>query len=79
MFKPLFWLLHFLMWSGLKLTAYGITDLLYSTVKPDIIVADEIYSKENSKNVREFLETNTMNQNRISITSDLDEKYKPIY
>jgi hypothetical protein len=46
--------------------------------KQNIIVADEIYSKENSKNIKEFLEQNTMNKNRISITSDLDEKYKPI-
>ncbi len=46
--------------------------------KQNIIVADEIYSKENSKNIKKFLEQNTMNKKRISITSDLDEKYKPI-
>jgi hypothetical protein len=46
--------------------------------KTDIIVADEIYSKENSKNIREFLEQNTRNKNKIAITSDLDDKYKPI-
>jgi len=46
--------------------------------KQDIIVADEIYFKENSKNIKEFLEQNTRNKNRIAITSDLDEKYKPI-
>lgn len=46
--------------------------------KQNIIVADEIYSKENSKNIREFLEQNTMNKNKIAITSDLDKKYKPI-
>jgi predicted HAD superfamily phosphohydrolase YqeG len=46
--------------------------------KQNIIVADEIYSKENSKNIREFLEQTTRNKNKIAITSDLDEKYKPI-
>ncbi|OPX58246.1 MAG: hypothetical protein A4E25_01766 [Methanobacterium sp. PtaB.Bin024] len=46
--------------------------------KQNIIVADEIYSKENSKNIKEFLDVNTINQNRIAITSDLDSKYKPI-
>ncbi len=46
--------------------------------KLNIIVADEIYSKENSKNIKKFLEENTMNKKRISITTDLDEKYKPI-
>ncbi|CEL25125.1 hypothetical protein [Methanobacterium formicicum] len=46
--------------------------------KQNIIVGDEIYSKENSKNIKEFLEKNTMNHNKISITTDLDEKYKPI-
>ena len=46
--------------------------------KQNIIVADEIYSKENSKNIKEFLEQNTRNKNKISITTDLDEKYKPI-
>ena len=46
--------------------------------KQDIIVADKIYSKENSKNIKEFLDQNTRNKNRIAITTDLDEKYKPI-
>ncbi len=46
--------------------------------KQDIIVADEIYSKENSKNIQEFLWQNTRNKNKIAITTDLDEKYKPI-
>ena len=46
--------------------------------KQNIIVADEIYSKENSKNIRKFLWENTRNKNKIAITSDLDEKYKPI-
>jgi transposase-like protein len=46
--------------------------------KQNTIVADEIYSKENSKNIREFLEKNTMNKEKIAITTDLDEKYKPI-
>ena len=51
--------------------------LLFNS-KQNIIVADEIYSKENSKNIKDFLEQNTMNKNKISITTDLDEKYKPI-
>ncbi|NYB52849.1 MAG: hypothetical protein HVN35_09870 [Methanobacteriaceae archaeon] len=46
--------------------------------KQNIIVADEIYSKENSKNIKEFLEQNTMNNKTIAITTDLDAKYKPI-
>ena len=46
--------------------------------KQNIIIADKIYSKENSKNIWEFLEQNTRNINKISITTDLDEKYKPI-
>ena len=46
--------------------------------KQNTVVADEIYSKENSKNVREFLDKNTRNKKKISITTDLDEKYKPI-
>ena len=46
--------------------------------KQNIIVADEIYSKENSKNIRKFSWQNTRNKNKIAITSDLDEKYKPI-
>jgi hypothetical protein len=46
--------------------------------KQNIIVADEIYSEENSKNIRGFLEENTRNKNKIAITSDLDEKYKPV-
>ena len=46
--------------------------------KYNTIIADKIYSKENSKNVKEFLEQSTWNQEKISITTDLDEKYKPI-
>jgi MULE transposase domain. len=46
--------------------------------KQNIIVADEIYSKENSTNIQKFLEESTRNQKKIAITSDLDEKYKPI-
>jgi transposase-like protein len=46
--------------------------------KQNTVVADEIYSKENSKNIKEFLEKNTMNKEKIAITTDLDEKYKPI-
>ena len=46
--------------------------------KQDTIVADEIYSKENSKNIKDFLEQNTRDKNKIAITTDLDEKYKPI-
>jgi transposase-like protein len=46
--------------------------------KQNTVVADDIYSKENSKNVREFLEKNTRNKNKIAITTDLDEKYKPV-
>jgi len=34
--------------------------------------------RENYRNIREFLEQNTRNINKISITTDLDEKYKPI-
>jgi len=29
-------------------------------------------------NIRDFLEQNTRNINKVSITTDLDEKYKPI-
>jgi len=46
--------------------------------KQNTVVADEIYSKEDSKNVKEFLEKNTMNKEKIAITTDLDKKYKPI-
>ena len=46
--------------------------------KQNIIIADEIYSKENSTNIQKFLEESTRNQKKIAITSDLDEKYKPI-
>ena len=66
------------MLSGLKLKAYGITDSLLFDSKQDTIVADEIYFKENSKNIQEFLWQNTRNENKIAITTDLDEKYKPI-
>ncbi len=44
----------------------------------NIAVADEIYPEENKNNIREFLDINTRNQKKISITSDLDDKYKPI-
>jgi len=46
--------------------------------KQNTVVADEIYSKENSKNVQEFLDKSTKNKKKIAITTDLDEKYKPI-
>ena len=46
--------------------------------KQNTVVADDIYSKENSKNVKEFLEKSTWNKNKICITTDLDDKYKPI-
>lgn len=46
--------------------------------KQNTVIADKIYSKENSKNIREFLDKNTINKNKIAITTDLDEKYKPI-
>lgn len=46
--------------------------------KQNTVIADDIYSKENSKNIKEFLDENTMNKNKIAITTDLDEKYKPI-
>jgi len=46
--------------------------------KQNTVVADDIYSKENSKNVKEFLDKNTRNKNKIAITTDLDDKYKPI-
>jgi hypothetical protein len=46
--------------------------------KNDIIIADEIYSEEDKNNITEFIDKNTRNKERNSITSDLDEKYKPI-
>jgi len=46
--------------------------------KQNIIVADEIYSKENSTNIQKFLEESTRNQKKIAITSDLKEEYKPV-
>ena len=46
--------------------------------KQNIIVADEIYSEENCTNIQEFLEESTRNKNKIAVTSDLDDKYKPI-
>jgi len=67
-----------LMWSGLKLMAYGITDSLYSTVNRILLLLIKIYSKENSDNIRKFLEESTRNKNKIAVTSDLDDKYKPI-
>jgi len=62
----------------IKLNTFGITNLLYSTVKQNIIVADEIYSEENSTNIKKFLEESTRNKKKIVITSDLAEKYKLI-
>ncbi|NYB51576.1 MAG: hypothetical protein HVN35_03285 [Methanobacteriaceae archaeon] len=44
----------------------------------NISVADEIYSEETKDQIKDFLDVNTRNQNKISITSDLDHKYKPI-
>jgi hypothetical protein len=44
----------------------------------NINVADEIYPEETKKYIKEFLDINTRNQKKISITSDLDDKYKPI-
>jgi hypothetical protein len=46
--------------------------------KNDIVIADEIYSKENKDNIKEFIDKSTRNKERKAITSDLDEKYKPI-
>jgi transposase-like protein/cell fate (sporulation/competence/biofilm development) regulator YlbF (YheA/YmcA/DUF963 family) len=46
--------------------------------KQNIIVNDEIYPKENSANIQEFLSESTRNKNIIAITSDLNEKYKSI-
>jgi len=46
--------------------------------KQNTVVADDIYSKENSKNVKEFLDKSTRNKNKVAITTDLDDKYKPV-
>ena len=34
--------------------------------------------EETKKYINEFLDINTRNQKKISITTDLDDKYKPI-
>ena len=34
--------------------------------------------EETKKYIKEFLDINTRNQKKISITTDLDDKYKPI-
>ena len=47
-------------------------------VKYNTLVADKFYSDEITKNVQEFLKQSTFNQERITITSDLKEEYKPI-
>jgi transposase-like protein len=44
----------------------------------NISVADEVYPKEKKDLIKDFLDVNTHNQKKISITSDLDDKYKPI-
>ncbi|MEN6592734.1 MAG: hypothetical protein ABFC12_05785 [Methanobacterium sp.] len=67
-----------MMWSGLNLTLFGITDSLLFDSKQNIIVNDEIYSEKNSKNIQKFLAESTRNKNKIAVTSDLDDKYKPI-
>ena len=51
---------------------------LYSTAYTNISVADEIYPEEIKKYINEFLDVNTRNQKKIVITTDLDDKYKPI-
>lgn len=66
------------MLSGLSLTLFGITDSLLFDSKQNIIVADEIYSEENSTNIKDFLTESTRNKNKIAVTSDLNWKYKPI-
>ena len=66
------------MLSGLKSNGSEIIVSLFSIANKNTVVTDDIYSKENSKNVREFLNKSTMNKNKIAITTDLDEKYKPI-
>jgi len=47
-------------------------------VKYNTLVADKFYSDEITKNVQEFLEQSTFNKERIAITSDLKEEYKPV-
>ena len=59
--------------DGLWKYRYTLFDSIHN-----ISVADEIYPKETKKYINKFLDLNTCNQNRISITSDLDDKYKPI-
>jgi len=46
--------------------------------KQNTVVADEIFSEENSKNIKKFLKESTFNKEKIAITTDLDKKYKPI-
>ncbi len=44
----------------------------------NISVADEVYPEEKKDLIKYFLDVNTRNQKKISITSDLDDKYKSI-
>ena len=44
----------------------------------NISMADDVYPEETKKYINEFLDVNTRNQKKISITSDPDDKYKPI-
>lgn len=44
----------------------------------NISVADEVYPEEKKDRIEYFLDVNTRNQKKISITSDLDDKYKSI-
>jgi len=57
------------MLSGLKSKGSGIIVSLLFDSKQNTVVADDIYSKENSKNVREFLDKSTMNKNKIAINN----------
>ena len=57
------------MLSGLKSKGSGIIVSLLFDSKQNTVVADDIYSKENSKNVHEFLNKNTMNKNKIAINN----------
>lgn len=41
-------------------------------------MADDVYPEETKDHIKDFLDINTCNQKKISITSDLDDKYKPI-
>jgi len=62
----------------IKITGDWVYRFTLFDTKFNAVVSDEIYSKENSKNIKEFLEKSTWNQNKIVITTDLDDKYKPI-